>query len=165
MSKRLKSTDLYGKEYEILVSELSWRPAAYAIVTHGGKVLLVKERGLYHLPGGGLDLGETPEAGVVREVWEETGLEVANPRLVGNLSTFFTLTHKNDRSATGHVQSLLLYFCCEFIGGTLSLDNLEEDEKIYGLTPEWVPVESVADLPLGSTVDWRPIVAEACSVQ
>ena len=46
-----------------------------------GKVVLVKRRfeplaGQWSLPGGRLELGETLEAGLAREMLEETGLEV-----------------------------------------------------------------------------------------
>lgn len=52
-----------------------------AVVVHGGRVLLIERaneplKGEWSLPGGALELGETLEAGVVREVEEETGLRV-----------------------------------------------------------------------------------------
>lgn len=50
-----------------------------------GRVLLCHRRDhdLWNLPGGGLRPGEAPWEGVVREVLEETGLEVAVGRLAG----------------------------------------------------------------------------------
>lgn len=43
------------------------------------KFLLVQEdNGKWELPGGGLDWGETPQAGVIREIKEEMGLEVVS---------------------------------------------------------------------------------------
>jgi mutator protein MutT len=51
------------------------------LVDEGGRVLLVKRRfeplaGQWSLPGGAVDVGETLEACVIREMREETGLEV-----------------------------------------------------------------------------------------
>jgi ADP-ribose pyrophosphatase YjhB (NUDIX family) len=52
-----------------------------AVIIQGGRVVLVKRRfeplaGQWSLPGGRLELGETLEAGLAREMLEETGLEV-----------------------------------------------------------------------------------------
>lgn len=58
------------------------RVAAYALATDDtGRVLLVRvapgypSAGQWTLPGGGLDFGEDPAAGALRELTEETGLE------------------------------------------------------------------------------------------
>lgn len=53
-----------------------------------GRVLLIRRKnepfkGVYALPGGFVDIGETVEAGCRREVREETGLDVDDLRLVG----------------------------------------------------------------------------------
>jgi 8-oxo-dGTP diphosphatase len=52
-----------------------------AVIVQNGGVVLIKRRfeplaGQWSLPGGTLELGETLEAGVAREIREETGLEV-----------------------------------------------------------------------------------------
>ncbi|MFA5994556.1 MAG: NUDIX domain-containing protein, partial [Parcubacteria group bacterium] len=49
------------------------------------RVLLVlrQDYDLWNLPGGGLEKGESPWQGVVREVKEETGLDVEVVRLAG----------------------------------------------------------------------------------
>jgi ADP-ribose pyrophosphatase YjhB (NUDIX family) len=52
-----------------------------AIVVSGGRVLIVKRKyeplaGRWSLPGGTLEVGETLEAGVAREIFEETGLHI-----------------------------------------------------------------------------------------
>ena len=59
------------------------RLAAYARITRDEHVLLCRisarvhaVQGQWILPGGGVEFGEHPEATVVREVFEETGLNV-----------------------------------------------------------------------------------------
>lgn len=52
-----------------------------AVVVHGGRALLVRRakeplRGRWVVPGGAVELGETLETAVVREVLEETGVVV-----------------------------------------------------------------------------------------
>ena len=60
---------------------------AGAVVRKGAKVLLLKRRyppnkGLWALPGGLVELGESVQAAAVREVEEETGLKVKLERLL-----------------------------------------------------------------------------------
>jgi ADP-ribose pyrophosphatase YjhB (NUDIX family) len=55
-----------------------------------GRLLLIRRghdphRGLWSLPGGRIEAGESPEQAVVREVREETGLEVVPGRPVGRV--------------------------------------------------------------------------------
>lgn len=60
--------------------------AAFAVIFDAyERVLLCLRRDLdiWNLPGGALESGELPDEAVVREVMEETGLEVAVDRLVG----------------------------------------------------------------------------------
>lgn len=65
------------------------RVAAYGLVVRDGTVLLTRvsargfHTGLWSLPGGGIDHGESPRDAVVRELREETGLECT----VGDLVT------------------------------------------------------------------------------
>jgi 8-oxo-dGTP diphosphatase len=59
-----------------------WRRAgAYAVIPDGqGRVAMARHRQQLHLPGGGIDPGETHDAALLREVREETGLVVAIER-------------------------------------------------------------------------------------
>jgi ADP-ribose pyrophosphatase YjhB (NUDIX family) len=53
-------------------------------VIRDGKILLIQERadGMWALPGGWADLGDSPAAMVEREVWEESGFRVKAEKLV-----------------------------------------------------------------------------------
>lgn len=72
------------------------RVAAYAVVTRGREVLLTRMSdrtriaGRWTLPGGGIDHGEEPRAAIVREVHEETGLDVVPGAVADVHSTHFT---------------------------------------------------------------------------
>jgi 8-oxo-dGTP diphosphatase len=62
-----------------------------AIVIRESKILLEKRKnepgkGKWSIPGGVVDLGESPEQAVIREVKEETRLEVDAPRLIDVVS-------------------------------------------------------------------------------
>ncbi|HYN65979.1 MAG TPA: NUDIX domain-containing protein [Ornithinibacter sp.] len=78
------------------------RVAAYAVVIAEERLLLTQlaghtgAPGRWNLPGGGLDPGESPTEGVVREVAEETGQVVDQVRLVDVMTQ-----HWVGRSARG----------------------------------------------------------------
>ena len=65
------------------------RPGGYAVIfdARGRLAVVETEEGL-HLPGGGQDAGESPEDATVREVAEETGLEVAHEETIGVADEF-----------------------------------------------------------------------------
>ena len=82
-------------------------------------VVLVKRRfeplaGEWSLPGGVLELGETLEAGVVREIREETGLEVD----VGPVVEVFDRIHVDDQRRVRY-HFVLVDFLCRAAGGRL----------------------------------------------
>ena len=100
------------------------RAGADALVQNQrGEVLLVRraDDGRWAMPGGWVDPGETPEQAVVREVAEETGLQVSAPRLV----------HTAQRP-----QSVHYTFRCRLDGGRLQVS--EESLEVAFLTPSQV---------------------------
>lgn len=118
-----------------------------AVVIEGAKVLLVRRghaplKGEWSLPGGALELGETLQQGVVREVLEETGLGVEP---VGMIEVLDRITH-DEVSGQIHYHYVLIDFVCRVTGGTLRCgsdadearwvdrDELHEQGG-YGLAP------------------------------
>ena len=82
---------LDGRKKMVAKDRLVLRPAVYGIVVHEGRVLLMKTRhtGKRHPPGGGIDIGESVEDALKREVLEETGIQVEVARLAGFREIFF----------------------------------------------------------------------------
>lgn len=67
------------------------RPGVYAILPQDGQLLLTWQDAPhfeFQLPGGGIDPGETPLQALHREVFEETGWRIANPRRLGAFRRF-----------------------------------------------------------------------------
>jgi ADP-ribose pyrophosphatase YjhB (NUDIX family) len=56
-----------------------------AVIDDDGRILLMQrsDNGTWAMPGGGLEVGETPAEGAVREVFEETGVVSKPTALVG----------------------------------------------------------------------------------
>lgn len=85
-------------------------------------VLLIKRRDIpvWVLPGGGIDLGETPEEAIIREVKEETGLDVLIIRKVGEYEPINRISRKTH-----------LYECATK-KGTISTGKETRDIRFYG---------------------------------
>jgi len=154
VEKTVTAVDIDGRKYEgVPISELTWRPSVYGIVIKGDRILLCKHFGRYNLPGGSIELGESIEAALVREVKEETGIDVAQPRLVAADSNLFKLPFD------GHfIQSILMYYACDAVGGELSTDGFDPDEKKYAEMAEWVPLATIDEWQITSSIDFRPYV-------
>ncbi|MGB8739468.1 MAG: NUDIX hydrolase [Xanthobacteraceae bacterium] len=97
--------------------------AVSAAIFRDGKVLIVRRgrapaKGIYTLPGGGVELGETLEQAVIREVREETSLDIEPVELVGFRQAIA-------RDAAGRVERhfVILPFAARYISGEVSLNE------------------------------------------
>lgn len=99
-----------------------------AVVIDGTKVLLVRRgqeplKGEWSLPGGALELGETLQQGVVREVLEETGLIV----VPGGIIEILDRITPDEASGRVRYHYVLIDFVCHVSGGALrSASDAEE---------------------------------------
>jgi len=94
-------------------------PSVSAIIRdENDRVLMVKNDnvGVCGLPAGAIDLGESPSEAVVREVFEETGLQVKPVQIAGVFGGGnFRYIYLNGDA----VEYFIVVFECEIIGGEL----------------------------------------------
>lgn len=93
------------------------------MIVQDGKVLLVKRKseplaGQWSLPGGAVEVGETLETCVAREILEETGLEVRVGPVVEVLDR---ITHDDEGRVLYHF--VLVDYLCWPTGGVLAADS------------------------------------------
>jgi 8-oxo-dGTP pyrophosphatase MutT (NUDIX family) len=98
------------------------------------------DNGRWCLPGGQMDSGESVEETCIREVQEETGLEVRVTKLVGVYST----PHRITTYADGNRWQIVgISFIAERTGGTLGLSN--ETTEVGFFTQEEIAAMDVLE--------------------
>jgi ADP-ribose pyrophosphatase YjhB (NUDIX family) len=109
-------------------------PSTTAVVTDAReRIVLIRRRDndLWALPGGAMELGESIVDAAVREVKEETGLDVEITGLVG----VYTNPHHVMAYTDGEVrQQFSLCFTTRHLGGELQTDS--ESTDIAWISPE-----------------------------
>jgi len=126
---------LTGEKKLIDRERLILRPAAYALTVREGKLLLLKMRatGKYHLPGGGIEVGERIEETLKREIQEETGIEIDVLRLAHFEEVFFYY----DPSDTAYHGLHFFYLCNAKTVSTLPDEQVADDSVEQ---PRWVEI-------------------------
>jgi 8-oxo-dGTP diphosphatase len=112
-------------------------PRTVCFITHGDDILLLKRGehkrvfpGRYNGVGGHIERDEDPLTGAIREMQEETGLDVTGVRFRG-------VVHVDAGESSG----IMVFF---FTAEAASRDFIDSDEG----TLKWVPRDQVDTLPL-----------------
>jgi 8-oxo-dGTP diphosphatase len=124
-----------------------------ALIYDGGRILLVQRgheplAGYWSLPGGGVEAGERLEDAVVREVLEETGLEVR----ADSLATVFERIMPDEANRCEY-HYVLIDFYCTITGGALRAGDDSRDVR-------WFAMHTLEELLL--TAGTRAVV-ESCA--
>jgi mutator protein MutT len=127
-----------------------------AVIVQDGQVLIVKRKydplaGQWSLPGGGVELGETLEDSVVREMREETGLDIE----VGPVIEVFDRITRDEQ---GNVQYhfVLVDYLCWPTGGELRASSDVDDARF--VDPSDLPTYNL-------TVKARDVIARALALE
>lgn len=106
------------------------------IIQKEDQILIGKRKGshapFYSIPGGHLELGESFEDAAIREIKEETNLEIIKPKVISIVNDLVTFGQENK-----HYISIILY-ANKFTG---ELTNLEPDkcENLFWINPNELP--------------------------
>lgn len=123
-------------------------PAASAAVSNENNEILMQRRAdndLWALPGGTMDLGESIGQTAVREVREETGLDVEIDGIVGIYSDPRHIIEYSDGEVR---QQFNICFSARLLGGTLRASD--ESTEVAWITPQ-----SLEELPIHDTTRLR----------
>jgi mutator protein MutT len=131
--------------------------AVGAVILDAGRVLLVRRgqeplKGEWSLPGGAVEVGETLEAALVREVCEETSLAV----VVGPvLEVLDSIRHDADGRAQYHY--VIVDYACRVRAGTptAAVRGTDADDV------QWVPVEELDRYRVTTTA--IAVIRKACA--
>ena len=115
-----------------------------AVIIKDGKILLEKRKnepgkGKWSVPGGLVELGESVEQTVMREVKEETGLEVEKPEHIDVVDNII-----RDESGRVKYHFVIIDYFMKLKGGTLKAASDAEELK-------WVPLSDVEKYDLTKT--------------
>lgn len=138
-------------EYQMIKKyKESWKAAPFpptfmtvdAVVVQSGHILLVKRgdmpgKGLWALPGGFLNQGETMLDGALRELKEETKIKVPLPVLAGSIKDSKTFDAPN-RSQRGRTITQAFYIDLGFAESLPKVKGSDDAEKAF-----WVPFHEV----------------------
>lgn len=122
------------------------RRAVRAIIIKDNKLLIIHRNkfGLEYdtLPGGKIELGETPEQALGREVYEETTIKFTNPRLI-------YLEHAGDPYGDQYI------YLCEYEEGEPKLDPKSDEALIHKMgqnlyEPKWLALDELSKKPFRS---------------
>ncbi|WJV20614.1 NUDIX hydrolase [Rossellomorea marisflavi] len=103
------------------------------------EILLVKTRrdGHWVFPGGQIEVGENLIDGVIREVKEESGMDVTVSHLVGVFSN--TATYEGHSGVKIVPSKVMFDFVCELVGGEFNTSDETSDVR-------WVRKEDVLNM-------------------
>lgn len=123
------------------------RLGAYAFAVTDDHLLLAQvstndatlPAGHWTLPGGGLEWGEHPEAGMHRELYEETGLTATIEKILGVDSLV----------VDGAVQSVRIVYqvSCSGVPRVMEVDGTVSDSR-------WIPLTDLGSYPIVNLVEF-----------
>lgn len=122
------------------------------IVNKNNEILLGYSDNTYQFPGGHLEKGETLESCIIREIKEETGIDIGN----NDLNLFYKITHytKNYHNTDKNRKNEIYYYIINTKKEpNIYKMNLDEHEIKDNYTLKKIPLSNVETVLLDSIQD------------
>jgi 8-oxo-dGTP pyrophosphatase MutT (NUDIX family) len=132
-------TEIHRAEGIKLNGKTVHRTAVRAVILRGQDLLMVfsSTRGDYKFPGGGVDLGESHEQALARELREECGASLLG--MDGELGAVIEYNFAKEKDFDVFKMTSYYYFCRT--GDDLGEQNLDDYERVLGFKPVWVNID------------------------
>jgi len=123
---------------------VDWRISAYAAVVKDGKILLMVptwDKNRYDLPGGGIEIDERIEDGVIRETLEETGYKI---RFKNSNPIYLTEDRFYAVALDKYFHSVIIIFEAELVDEKQYTEYINQDgHKKETESVEWIRMEDL----------------------
>ncbi|NNH75852.1 NUDIX domain-containing protein [Nocardia uniformis] len=139
----MSRTDFYEDPNAPKANSLKVAVSALVRNSHGQILMIHRtDNGKCSIPGGGMEVGETPAQAVVREVREETGIDVTVTGLVGIFSNPEHVIAYDDGEVR---QEFSICFTADPVGGALQTSS---ESKSVG----WIEPEDLVNLAIHPSI-------------
>ncbi len=136
------ATEELPEQLEPLRAPIFDRPTPFtcgdaAIIDDNGRILLIRraDNGLWAMPGGALEVGETPAQGVEREALEETGVHCQATHLIGVFDS------RRCGSTTRHHLYMFVFLCRPLKEPSESPSHIDETLETRWFAQDALPAD------------------------
>jgi 8-oxo-dGTP pyrophosphatase MutT (NUDIX family) len=132
-------TEIHRAEGINISGKTVYRTAVRAVILRGRELLMVYSSavGDYKFPGGGVDLGESHEQALARELREECGASLLS--VDGELGAVIEYNFAEEKDFDVFMMTSHYYFCQA--GDDFGAQKLDDYERDLGFKPVWVDID------------------------
>jgi ADP-ribose pyrophosphatase YjhB (NUDIX family) len=137
MSKEILCKTNIDTHEMVQVEKLTFRPSAYGIIINNEKIVTLenKSNDKIWFPGGGVEIGETLEEGLKREIKEETSLcNVEVHKMILFKENFFYYKPFDEA-----YHAFLFFYLCTTEDTKLAIEADDEES----INPQWTDISSI----------------------
>lgn len=136
-------TEIHRSDGVNIKGKVVHRTAVRAVVLRGRELLMVYSSnvGDYKFPGGGVDVAETHEHALARELLEECGATLRS--VDGELGAIIEYDHAAEDDFDVFKMTSFYYFCR--VGNGFTAQTLEGYEHDLGFQPVWIDIKDAVE--------------------